>query len=56
MALEKTPGLCSKIGIVLTLVRVGFFFADFKHITTHLSKAEKSVLSTYPPLLPLFYY
>ena len=43
LALEKTPGLGSRIDIVLTLVRIGFFFGDHKLITTHLTKAEKYV-------------
>lgn len=43
LALEKTPGLGSRIDIALTLVRVGFFFGDHKLITAHLTKAEKYV-------------
>jgi hypothetical protein len=47
LALKKTPGLGSRIHIVLTLVRIGFFFGDHKLITTHLTKAEECV-----PILP----
>jgi 26S proteasome regulatory complex component, contains PCI domain len=63
VALTKTPGLGSRIDIVLTLVRIGFFFGDHQLITTHLAKAETYVhrmphflitLFTYdPPLLPI---
>ena len=51
LALEKTPGLGSKIDIVLTLVRIGFFFGDHKLITTHLTKAEelRPFFSPLPP-------
>lgn len=41
LALEKTPGLGSRIDIVLTLVRIGFFFNDQKLINTNIAKAEK---------------
>ncbi|KAF9501022.1 PCI-domain-containing protein [Pleurotus eryngii] len=40
LALEKTPGLGSRIDIVLTLMRIGFFFGDHELITEHLTKAE----------------
>lgn len=40
LALEKTPGLGSRIDIVLTLTRIGFFFGDHELITEHLTKAE----------------
>ncbi|KAF8644775.1 hypothetical protein AX16_008281 [Volvariella volvacea WC 439] len=40
LALEKTPGLGSRIDIVLTLVRIGFFFGDHQLITENLKKAE----------------
>ncbi|KAG6873412.1 hypothetical protein C0995_015837 [Termitomyces sp. Mi166 len=40
LALEKTPGLGSRIDIVLTLARIGFFFGDNDLISTSLSKAE----------------
>jgi len=43
LALKKTPGLGSRIDIVLTLVRIGFFFGDHKLITTHLTQAEKLI-------------
>jgi 26S proteasome regulatory subunit N7 len=45
LALKKTPGLGSRIDIVLTLVRIGFFFGDHKLITTHFTKAEECVPS-----------
>ncbi|KAF8633521.1 hypothetical protein AX17_004427 [Amanita inopinata Kibby_2008] len=40
LALEKTPGLGSRIDIVLTLIRIGFFFGDHEVITSNLKKAE----------------
>ncbi|EKM82309.1 hypothetical protein AGABI1DRAFT_82126 [Agaricus bisporus var. burnettii JB137-S8] len=40
LALEKTPGLGSRIDIVLTLARIGFFFGDHDLINTYVSKAE----------------
>ena len=43
LALEKTPGLGSRIDIVLTLVRIGFFFGDHELITTQLKQADKFV-------------
>ncbi|KAI0949819.1 hypothetical protein AcV7_008476 [Taiwanofungus camphoratus] len=43
VALEKTPGLGSRIDIILTLIRIGFFFGDFQMITTNLAKAEELV-------------
>jgi 26S proteasome regulatory subunit N7 len=43
LALEKTPGIGSRIDIVLTLVRLGFFFGDHELITSHLTKAEEYV-------------
>ncbi|KAF9525598.1 PCI-domain-containing protein [Crepidotus variabilis] len=43
LALEKTPGLGSRIDIVLTIVRIGFFFSDTEVVTTHLAKALKLI-------------
>jgi len=43
LALEKTPGLGSRIDIVLTLVRIGFFFGDHALITSNLTKAEELI-------------
>lgn len=43
LALEKTPGLGSRIDIVLTLVRIGFFFADHDLINTYVTKADTFV-------------
>jgi 26S proteasome regulatory subunit N7 len=43
LALEKTAGLGSRIDIVLTLVRIGFFFDDNQLITTNLTKADEFV-------------
>lgn len=40
LALQKTPGLGSRIDIALTIVRIGFFFGDNEVIATHLTKAE----------------
>ncbi|KAF8684737.1 hypothetical protein AX14_004115 [Amanita brunnescens Koide BX004] len=40
LALEKTPGLGSRIDIVLTLIRIGFFFGDHEVITSNLKKAD----------------
>ncbi|KZW00236.1 PCI-domain-containing protein [Exidia glandulosa HHB12029] len=43
LALSKTPGLGSRIDIVLTLTRIGFFFADHALITENLTKAEELI-------------
>jgi len=43
LALEKTPGLGSKIDLVLTLIRVGFFFSDQELIKENLTKAEELI-------------
>ncbi|KAI0064502.1 PCI-domain-containing protein [Artomyces pyxidatus] len=43
LALEKTPGLGSRIDIVLTLVRIGFFFGDNQLISDNLAKAEELI-------------
>ncbi|KXN92115.1 26S proteasome non-ATPase regulatory subunit 6 [Leucoagaricus sp. SymC.cos] len=40
LALEKTPGLGLRIDIVLTLLRIGFFFGDHDLINTYVTKAE----------------
>ncbi|KAG1851041.1 hypothetical protein DFJ58DRAFT_914588 [Suillus subalutaceus] len=42
LALEKTPGLTSRIDIVLTVIRLGFFFGDNSLITENLPRAENS--------------
>jgi 26S proteasome regulatory subunit N7 len=41
LALDKTPGLGSKIDLVLTLVRVGFFFSSEQIIKDNLAKADE---------------
>ena len=46
LALEKTPGLGARIDIVLTLVRIGFFFADHEMIIANLTKADEYVTPT----------
>ncbi|KAK7454616.1 proteasome regulatory particle subunit [Stygiomarasmius scandens] len=43
LALEKTPGLGSRIDIVLTLIRIGFFWNDEPLIIWGLDKAEKLI-------------
>ncbi|EEB88615.1 hypothetical protein MPER_13465, partial [Moniliophthora perniciosa FA553] len=43
LALEKTPGLGSRIDIVLTLVRIGFFWNDEALTVWGLNKAEKLI-------------
>ncbi|KAI6018414.1 26S proteasome subunit RPN7-domain-containing protein [Pisolithus marmoratus] len=43
LALEKTPGLGSRIDITLTLLRIGFFFGDNTLITDNLARAEKLI-------------
>ncbi|KAG7088521.1 hypothetical protein E1B28_012505 [Marasmius oreades] len=43
LALEKTPGLGSRIDIVLTLVRIGFFWNDESLAVWGLNKAEKLI-------------
>ena len=42
LALEKTPGLGSRIYIALTLIRIGFF-GDHRMITQNLQQAEECV-------------
>ncbi|GJJ10560.1 hypothetical protein Clacol_004787 [Clathrus columnatus] len=41
VALEKNPGLGSKIDLALTLVRMGFFFGDQELIKENLAKASE---------------
>ncbi|KAG2336277.1 hypothetical protein BDR05DRAFT_1015149 [Suillus weaverae] len=43
LALEKTPGLGSRIDIMLTLIRLGFFFRDNSLITENIPKAERFI-------------
>ncbi|KAJ2921972.1 hypothetical protein H1R20_g15122, partial [Candolleomyces eurysporus] len=43
LALEKTPGLGSRIDIVLTIARIGFFFGDTNLVTEYMAKAEKLI-------------
>ncbi|KAI6144159.1 26S proteasome subunit RPN7-domain-containing protein [Pisolithus tinctorius] len=43
LALEKTPGLGSRIDITLTLIQIGFFFGDNILITENLAGAEKLI-------------
>ncbi|KAG5640996.1 hypothetical protein DXG03_006438 [Asterophora parasitica] len=43
LALEKTPGLGSRIDIVLTLSRIGFFFADTDLVVWSLDRAESLI-------------
>jgi 26S proteasome regulatory subunit N7 len=43
LAVEKTPGLGSRIDLTLTLVRVGFFFGDTELVVKHLDGAEKLI-------------
>ncbi|KAL5529785.1 hypothetical protein ACEPAG_5772 [Sanghuangporus baumii] len=43
LAFEKTPGVGSKIDIVLTLVRIGFFFGDHVLISKNLTRAEELI-------------
>lgn len=47
LALEKTPGLGSKIDLVLTLIRMGFFFEDQQLIKENLEKAEEYVIRSH---------
>ena len=48
--------LGSRIDIVLTLVRIGFFFGDHQLITTNLAKAETCVFFMPQSLVTLFTY
>jgi 26S proteasome regulatory subunit N7 len=41
LALEKTVGAGQKIDLVLTLVRLGFFFGDADLVTANLARAEE---------------
>lgn len=43
LALEKTAGLGSRIDIVLTIVRIGFFFSDTSIVTEYMATAEKLI-------------
>ena len=43
LALEKTAGLGSRIDIVLTLIRIGFFFGHNQLISTNLTKADEFI-------------
>jgi 26S proteasome regulatory subunit N7 len=43
LALEKTPGLGSRIDIVLTLVRIGYFWNDEPLLIWGMDKAEKLI-------------
>ncbi|CUA68397.1 26S proteasome non-ATPase regulatory subunit 6 [Rhizoctonia solani] len=43
LALEKTPGLGTRIDIALTLVRIGMFFGDRELINENIAKAESLV-------------
>ncbi|KAN0141023.1 26S proteasome subunit RPN7 domain containing protein [Lactarius tabidus] len=42
-ALEKTPGLGSRIDIVLMLIRIGVFFGDNPLISANLTKADELI-------------
>ncbi len=44
VVLEKTAGLGSRIDIVLTNIRIGFFFSDHKFISENMAKAEECVV------------
>ena len=56
--MEKTPGLGSRIDIVLTLIRIGFFFGDHDMITQNLQQAEEYVccMVNYDPSLTVCAY
>ncbi|KAG1791207.1 26S proteasome subunit RPN7-domain-containing protein [Suillus plorans] len=43
LALVKTPGLGSRIDMVLTLIRLGFFFGNNGPITENLPKAKRFI-------------
>ncbi|KAJ3547629.1 hypothetical protein NMY22_g1574 [Coprinellus aureogranulatus] len=43
VALDKAAGLGSRIDIVLTIVRIGFFFSDTSIVTEYMAKAEKLI-------------
>ncbi|PSR75336.1 hypothetical protein EW026_g4149 [Hermanssonia centrifuga] len=43
VALEKTAGAGSRIDVVLTLIRIGFFFGDNTLVTENMAKAEALV-------------
>lgn len=43
LALEKVVGLGSRIDIVLTIIRIGFFFGDHDLIRENMAKAEECV-------------
>ena len=41
VALDKTAGLGSRIDIVLTNIRIGFFFGDHSFISENMTRAEE---------------
>ncbi|KAF8338167.1 PCI-domain-containing protein [Cantharellus anzutake] len=43
LASSKTPGVGARIDITLTLVRIGFFFNDYKLIEPNIAAAEKLI-------------
>ncbi|KAG2353855.1 26S proteasome subunit RPN7-domain-containing protein [Suillus spraguei] len=43
LALEKMPGLASRVDIALTLIQLGFFFGDNGLITENLLKTERFI-------------
>lgn len=45
VALEKTPGLGSKIDLRLSLIRIGFFFGDNDLIVKEIANAKASVIA-----------
>lgn len=40
VALEKTAGIGARIDIKLTIIRIGFFFADHALVEEYLPKAD----------------
>jgi len=43
LASSKTPGVGARIDISITLVRIGFFFNDYKLIESNITAAEKLI-------------
>ena len=46
-ALSKQAGLGAKIDLRLSMIRVGFFAADFKVVSTNIEKTREYVCSVY---------
>ncbi|KAK4056051.1 proteasome regulatory particle subunit [Microbotryomycetes sp. JL221] len=46
-AIEKTPGLGTKIDLRLTMIRIGFFYGDHQIISTNVDKTQGRAKTTF---------